>query len=113
MLRVFDSEVEPHILVRPVGKPLPTSWSEVPIPILVVEAWLEMTRRRDLIQKRKSYGEAGVPEYWIVEGEDRRVLVVRPGCGDGVCSDVVEWGPDGATSPLHLDVTTMFRDALD
>ena len=113
VLRVLESEVEPDILVRPVLKPLPTSWSDLPIPILVIEVLSETTRRRDLVQKRKLYGDAGVPEYWIVDGEDRRVLVARPGCVDAVCSDVVEWQPDGASAPLRVDVTMMFRDALD
>ncbi|SRR6266478_568795 len=34
-------------------------------------------RRRDLVTKRKEYARAGIPEYWIVDPREERVLVLR------------------------------------
>ncbi len=36
----------------------------------------EENRRRDLQTKRDEYARAGIPEYWIVDPEDRRVTVL-------------------------------------
>jgi Uma2 family endonuclease len=34
-------------------------------------------RKRDLSAKRKLYGQYGVQEYWIVDSENREILVLR------------------------------------
>jgi Uma2 family endonuclease len=34
-------------------------------------------RKRDLSAKRKLYGQYGVQEYWIVDAENREILILR------------------------------------
>jgi Uma2 family endonuclease len=34
-------------------------------------------RRRDLVIKRREYARAGIPEYWIVDPREERILVLR------------------------------------
>ena len=34
-------------------------------------------RRRDLITKRREYARARIPEYWIVDPEEERIVVLR------------------------------------
>jgi Uma2 family endonuclease len=34
-------------------------------------------RRRDLVTKRREYARAGIPEYWIVDVHEERILVLR------------------------------------
>lgn len=36
----------------------------------------EKSRKRDLVEKRREYAEAGIPEYWIVDPEMGRVTVL-------------------------------------
>ena len=105
-------EVEPDMMVRPVPIRRPTSWATAPLPILVVEVLSETTRRRDRIGKRGLYVEEGIPEYWIVDGDERVIRVVRPGFEDSDSSTQVVWSPSGASAPFRLDVAGFFRAAL-
>ncbi|MGI9077153.1 MAG: Uma2 family endonuclease [Gemmatimonadaceae bacterium] len=112
VIQVLKSEVEPDLMVRPIVKTVPDSWAEAPLPILVVEILSNTTRRRDHVQKRKLYLDAGIPEYWIVDGEERTIHIVRPGRHDLVTRDRLAWHPAGAVEPLVIDLPAFFRDAL-
>ncbi len=110
---VFEgSEVEPDLYVRsPTRPPLPT-WESAPTPILVVEVLSPATYRRDVGAKRQLYLDAGVPEYWIVDGERRSVLVVRPGAEDHLVTGVLTWSPVGAREGFVLDLPSFFAEVL-
>jgi Uma2 family endonuclease len=111
VLRTLGSEVEPDLMVRP-NAAKTTDWAALAIPTLVVEIVSETTRRRDYVQKRSLYLDAGVPEYWIVDGEDKTIRVVRPGHEDVVESRTLTWNPIGASQQLAIDVAELFREAL-
>jgi Uma2 family endonuclease len=70
-------------------------------PDLVMEVVSDdpASRRRDYEEKRQDYARAGIPEYWIVDPQERRVLVLRlEGAAYAVHG---EHGPGGrATSAL-------------
>jgi Uma2 family endonuclease len=36
-----------------------------------------VSRERDLEEKRKAYAAAGIPEYWIVDPQERRITVLK------------------------------------
>lgn len=111
VLRALDSEVEPDLMVRaPTGRN--ADWADAPVPILVVEILSDSTRRRDRVQKREFYVDAGVPEYWIIDGQERIIRVVRPGRADVLAAESLEWHPLGAGAPLVVDVQNFFREAL-
>jgi Uma2 family endonuclease len=112
VVRIEGSEVEPDLTVRAVPHALPTSWAEMPLPHLVVEIMSPTSRRRDLVAKRSFYSACGVPCYWIVDGEERTIRVVRPGQKDVVADASLLWHPAGASDPLVLDVGAYFREAL-
>lgn len=113
VVRRKGSEVEPDLCVRQVPDPLPRTWAAMPVPSLVVEVLSDTTRRRDQVQKRTFYMlDADVPEYWIVDGEERVIRVVRRGVDDHEVADQIAWHPAGAARPFVLDVRAYFRDAL-
>jgi Uma2 family endonuclease len=111
VVRVEQSEVEPDVMVRP-WTPLPLSWEEAPLPLLVLEVLSGITRRRDYGPKRALYVDIGIPDYWIVDGNERTIRAVRPGIDDVVANDVLVWLPAGAADPLTLDVRGLFEEAL-
>jgi Uma2 family endonuclease len=44
---------------------------------LVMEVVSDDDRRRDLETKRREYAQARIPEYWIVDPQDRRISVLK------------------------------------
>ena len=109
---IGGSQVEPDLMVRRRVPPPPPSWEEAPLPFLVVEVLSETTRRRDLVAKRLLYMEAGIEEYWMLDGERRTITVARAGHLDIALADTLRWHPSRATAPLDIDVSTLFREAL-
>lgn len=107
-----DTEVEPDLMVRPVPSPLPVRWEDAPLPILVVEIISDTTRRRDRVDKRASYGDAGIPDYWIVDGDRRSIGIVHAGGRIADVSASLTWHPGGAPEPFELDLPAYFRVAL-
>jgi Uma2 family endonuclease len=111
VMRHDRSEVEPDLMVRqPMHKPDAT-WDDAPIPVLVVEILSPTTRRRDQLQKRLLYMDAGVDEYWIVDPERNDITVVRDDRDDAVVRDELAWKPSDASAPFTLDVRQLFGDS--
>ncbi len=109
---VFDrSEVQPDLMVRASPLPPPATWEEMPLPILAVEILSRSTRRRDVIEKRALFMDAGVAEYWIVDGKSRTIRVVRADA-EYLATEALEWHPEGSSESFILDVAAMFREAL-
>jgi len=108
VLRFDQSEVEPDLMVRHGPTPTAPSWDNAPTPSLVVEIHSGSTRRRDRLQKRSLYMDAGVPEYWMVDPERRVVTVVRAGQPDAVTGSALVWSPAGTDASLAIDVATLF-----
>lgn len=61
---------------RRVPRPLPRNHFEI-IPDLVLEVLSPFNRDEDLEEKRPAYREAGIPEIWLVDPEERHVTVDR------------------------------------
>lgn len=79
---------------------------------LVAEIVSEDDPDRDLVQKKRDYAQAGIPEYWIVNPLDESVTVYRLQAKRYVRHGLFRRG-DQATSALlpgfTLDVTGMFN----
>ncbi len=102
--------VVPDVAVYPVVRDDPDGpWSEMPRPILVAEIRSPATWRRDVGPKRDLYVALGVPEYWIVDPDDRAVTVVRSGHADERVTGMLRWHPAGASRALEIDVAKPLR----
>jgi Uma2 family endonuclease len=88
---------------------LPQRWADAPKPMLVVEVRSKSTCRRDVGVKRKLYVERTVPEYWIVDGDERTVTVVRPVGTDTNARVAVSWQPPGSRQTLAISLDEVFR----
>ncbi|MGH7637272.1 MAG: Uma2 family endonuclease [Gemmatimonadaceae bacterium] len=111
VVRVDDSEAEPGLFVRAQGPRIGNDWQKAPLPILLVEVLSPSTRRRDFHQKRSFYMDVGIPEYWVVDPEERVVHVFAAGGEPRVESDVLRWRPTGTTEPLEIALPELFAEA--
>jgi Uma2 family endonuclease len=107
VIRFDGSEAEPDLIVR--HEPARgATWDDAPTPILVVEVLSPTTHRRDRGPKRGLYLDAGVEEYWIVDGDARTITCVRAGEADRVVADRMTWEPSAASSSLSFDLSEVF-----
>jgi Uma2 family endonuclease len=101
-----DDLVQPDIFICPVGK----DWTDVRSLVLAVEILSPSTERYDRGRKRRYFSHVGVPEYWIVDCEQRAIERWRPdAAAPELASTTLEWRPDGATRAFVLDVVAFFR----
>jgi len=81
---------------------------------LVAEVVSPDNPRRDLVEKRVDYAEAGIPEYWIADPRDETITVLTLKGGEYVEHGVYARG-GSAVSPLldgfAADVATVFDAA--
>ncbi len=102
--------VVPDVVVYPFTREnSPVRAIDAPRPILVAEIRSPTTWRRDVGPKRDLYVALGVPEYWIVDPDERAVTVVRFGHADERVTDILRWHPTGASRALEIDVATLLR----
>ncbi|MES2176723.1 MAG: Uma2 family endonuclease [Gemmatimonadota bacterium] len=108
VVRHADSQVQPDLAVRELPSTPDMTWDTAPLPILVVEVHSQSTRRHDLVEKRELYMDAGIDEYWMVDGANRTVTSVAPGRADVVSRETMTWHPKGVSSPLTFEVARVF-----
>jgi len=106
--------VEPDLFVVPLieGK-APRTWEQVGRLLLAVEVLSPSTLRADRGDKRELYQRKGVPEYWVVDIDARRIERWRP--TDPLAEtfvDVLAWQPDRFTEPLVIDLRAYFGRVL-
>jgi Uma2 family endonuclease len=82
---------------------------------LIVEV-SDSTLLFDLTAKARLYAGAGIPEYWVVDPESRRLIVHRDP-KEGVYSSVVAYDSSESVIPLSapgvsLAVASLFPDAI-
>ena len=78
--------------------------------LLVVEILSLPTAQQDRQTKRRLYQERRIPNYWIVEWEEKVVEVWTPDCANPVIKkEVVTWHPERATDSFEIDVRELFK----
>jgi Uma2 family endonuclease len=113
----FDGRqlLQPDVFVAPlVGGRRPASWSDVTVPLLVVEVLSPSTARYDRLVKRAFYQRSGVPEYWIVDLDARLVERWHPTDDrPEILTDQLAWQPDPGQPPLIVDLAALFAEIGD
>jgi len=102
--------VQPDLFVVPLvdGAPM-KAWTEVGRLLLSVEVLSPSTERTDRGRKRILYKEKAVPEYWIVDTDERTVERRRPDDSPAeILTESLEWRPDFDAPPLVIDLPAYF-----
>jgi len=106
-----ENELQPDVEVIP-GRHeslADTKWKELPLPLLVVEVLSESTRQRDFGKKRAAYARLGIHAYWIVDPDNRRVIVWSPRSAEPeIVTDILQWRPRYELPALEIALSTLF-----
>ena len=106
-----DVLVSPDVFVVPLDQARTLDWSKMQNLLLVTEVLSPSSARHDRFVKRRRYQEAGVPVYWIVDGDERRVEVWTPNDTFPVFeTERLVWRPSGTSQPFVMELAEMFRE---
>jgi Uma2 family endonuclease len=106
-----DVLVSPDVFVVPLEQARPLDWSKMQDLLLVTEVLSPSSARHDRFVKRRPYQEAGVPVYWIVDGDERRVEVWTPTDKFPVFeTERLVWWPSGTGQPFVMELAALFRE---
>src|SRR5688572_12419875 len=102
--------VQPDVFVVPLVNDAPMrAWTEVGRLLLAVEVLSPSTAHVDRGRKRTLYKEKAVPEYWIVDTDERTVERCRPDDSPiERLTESLEWQPDRDVPPLVIDLPGYF-----
>ena len=105
-----DVLLSPDVFVVPLEQARTLDWSRMRDLLLVAEILSPSSARHDRFLKRHRYQEAGVPLYWIVDGDARRVEVWTPGsCPPAFEEKRLVWEPAGTGEPFTVELSDLFR----
>ncbi len=105
-----DVLVQPDVFVADRAQARTLEWSRVRDLLLVAEVLSPATARQDRFLKRRRYQDAGIPVYWIVDGDERQVEVWTPADAFPQFErERLTWHPPGAGQALVLPLEDLFR----
>lgn len=106
-----DTHLEPDLLVFPPPLPPTEEWTDLAGYWLAVEIYSPSSRRYDHDYKRDAYLALGVPEVWLVDRQERAVLVsTAAGPKDRRVSETLTWHPSGMAKPFRLPLERLFAE---
>ena len=105
-----DTLVSPDLFVAPLEEARTLDWTKMQKLLLVAEVLSPSSSRFDRFVKRRRYQEAGVPLYWIVDADERRVEIWTPADAFPAFErERLVWHPAGATRAFTFEVEQLFR----
>jgi len=105
-----DVLVQPDVFVLPTDEARTLTWSRMRTLLLVAEVLSPSSVKGDRFLKRLRYREAGVPLYWVVDGDERAVEVWTPADDfPSVERERVVWRPAAAGEAFTLRLEELFR----
>jgi Uma2 family endonuclease len=104
-----DVLVQPNIFVVTKEEARSHDWSLIQTLLLVIEVLSPSTERSDRFTKRRRYQEAGVPLYWVVDGDAQRVEVwTRTADFPTIEAERLRWHSAGADRAFVLELSELF-----
>ena len=105
-----DVLVQPDVFVVPPDEARTLTWSRMRTLLLVAEVVSPSSSSGDRALKRLRYREAGVPLYWVVDGDASSVEVWTPSDDFPALEHRrLTWHPVGAGQPFTLGLEELFR----
>jgi len=106
----YDTLVEPDLLVADTSAFLRSGkWLDVTTLFLVVEIISPSTGRADRTLKRPEYQKHGIPQYWIVDGDQRQVEIWTPGAQAPVIErERLVWRHPALDAECAIDLVRLF-----
>jgi Uma2 family endonuclease len=105
-----DVLVQPDVFVVAPEEARTLTWSSMRTLLLVAEVLSPSTARGDRLLKRVRYRQAGVPLYWIVDGDEHVVEIWTPADDfPALEREHLQWSPPGARQPFTLALQDLFR----
>ncbi len=107
-LRIGEDLLAPDLAVYPSDAILSGRWTDLPLPLLVVEILSPSTRRRDTGVKRDAYLSLGIPEYWQLDPDTESLTVSRPGAAELTSTTTYVWHPVPDAPAFELPIAPLF-----
>ncbi len=108
--RADDVLVQPDVFVVPLDEARTLAWVHIKRLPLIAEVLSPSTARADRFLKRRRYQEAGIPVYWIVDGDAHQVEVWTPDAHfPQIERGRLTWHPAGAATEFGLSCEHLFR----
>lgn len=108
--------VQPDVFVAPLKRDgrRPDKFADVGRLVLAAEILSPSSARADRVSKRTLYADENVPDYWIIDLEARTFERSTPlGTRPEILADELVWAPEGAATPLVIDIPAYFAAVLD
>lgn len=105
-----DILVQPDVFVAPLEQARTLDWAQMKTLLLVIEVLSPSSRRADRFTKRVEYQRQNVPDYWIVDPDERQAEVWSPAdTFPRIERERLVWHPAGAAHPFVLTLNELFR----
>jgi len=105
-----DVLVQPDVFVVQPEEARTLTWSRMRTLLLVAEVLSPSTSRGDRFLKRLRYRDAGVPLYWVVDGDERSVEIWTPADDFPIVErEQLVWHAPAAREPFRLSLEDLFR----
>jgi len=111
VVREPGTQLQPDVMVFRAAGPATASWKEVEEVWLAVEVLSPSSQIYDREFKREAYLALGVDEVWLVDLQERAVLVSRPEhLRDERVTGMVRWQPRHLDFLIELDLNLIFAN---
>lgn len=105
-----DTLVQPDLFVCDREQARTLDWSHVKTLLFVIEVLSPSTARHDRFTKRRLYQGVRIPNYWLVDPDQRLVEVWTPDATTPVIQrERVAWAPNSATVEFEVELAELFR----